>query len=640
MNRRRSAAAGVAVVAVVGLLALAPGGAVADDYTVPSGGRVSLDTNGGQADDRSVVPTASGNGRLVTFESNATNLVPGDTNNVSDVFVRDTVTGMTFLVSQAPDGSSADGPSRAPVISADGTAIAFVSTASNLVEGDTNGIQDVFVHDLETNTTTRVSVASGGGEAGAPARNPSISADGERVAFDSTAADLVDDDTNGTTDVFVHDLTDGTTVRVSMAANGIEADSFSFAPSISADGTVVAFASGAGNLAEDDTNQANDIFVASLGTGALELISRNPAGAVAGVGGGNGSVQPKISGDGSTVVFLSEAPDLVEGDTNGTTDVFVHDRTTGVTERVSVATDGSQADSFSFSPTITGDGEVVAFASGATNLVPGDTNSLFDIFVHNRRSGVTSRVNVNDSGDQANSFSFAPAISSDGSVVAFYSSASNLVPGDDNFLSDVFVSRLLLCNGVEVDVDLNSGDRPTDGDDVILGTPGDDVIDAGSGNDIVCGGGGNDLIAGGPGDDELNGDGGDDTIAGGPGNDLIDGGDGADAINAQDGDDLVLGGPGDDAIVGGPGLDVLDGGEGNDAVNSDPDDVTIDTEPSETPESSETPETSETPASSESPETLVEENEPEPADESAADESAESGQTSSSEIDGITVPAP
>ncbi len=575
MIRRRLVAAAVAATTTTAVLVVVPGSAGADDYTVQDSGRVSVGAEGQQADDRSVVPSASGDGRLIAFESNATNLVPDDDNNVSDIFVRDVATGETHRISVTSDGREADGPSRSPVISQDGSAVAFVSTASNLDDGDTNGVQDVFVHDLETGITIRASLGADGLETTAAARNPAISGDGSRVAFDSTASTLVDGDANGTTDVFVRDLVADTTLRVSVAEAG-DTDSFSFGPSISADGLTVAFTSGATNLVDGDTNEANDVFVADLDSGAIELISRNTDGAVASVGGGNGSVQAKLSADGSAVAFLSEAPDLVDGDTNGTTDVFVHDRTTGETTRVSVGDDGVEADSFSFAPTISGDGSLIAFASGATNLVPGDTNALFDIFVHNRISATTSRANVAADGSQANSFSFAPSIAGDGSIIAFYSSASNLVSGDDNFLADVFVSRLLTCNGVEVDVDLNSGESPTDGDDVILGTPGDDVIDAGDGDDIVCGGGGDDVIVGGDGDDEIDGGTGDDTIAGGAGDDLLFGGPGDDVVHGHAGDDLIDTGDGDDAASGGAGFDVLEGGDGIDALAGGDDDVIVD----------------------------------------------------------------
>ena len=210
--------------------------------------RVSVASNGGQADSSSVNPAVSADGRFVAFESDASNLVGGDTNGLNDIFVHDRQTGTTERVSVATGGTEANGVSYTPAISADGRFVAFYSNATNLVGGDTNGTSDVFVHDRQTGTTERVSVATGGAEANGGSSTAAISADGRFVAFHSDATNLVSGDTNGARDIFVHDRQTGTTERVSVATGGAQANSGSANPAISADGRFVAFYSVATNL--------------------------------------------------------------------------------------------------------------------------------------------------------------------------------------------------------------------------------------------------------------------------------------------------------------------------------------------------------------------------------------------------------
>jgi Tol biopolymer transport system component len=425
--------------------------------------RVSVATDGTQGNNmsgRRGAPANSADGRFIVFDSLASNLVPGDTNAIDDVFVRDRQTGATERVSVASDGTQGDAQSNGPAISADGRFVAFTSTASNLVPGDTNGVADTFVHDRQTGATERVSVGKNKTQANAASGStlgPSvaISADGRFVAFTSTASNLVSGDTNGTTDVFVRDRQTGATERVSVGKNKTQANASSSAPSISADGRFIAFASGASNLVPGDTNGATDVFVRDRLAGTTERVS------ISSTGEQNNdpaafSTSPDISADGRFVVFASTAVNLVEGDTNGVRDVFVRDRLAGITERVSVASGGTQGDWPSpsdgirggpnFGPAISADGRLVVFDSSATNLVPGDTNTCEqqgayvystpgtcpDVFVHDRQTGTTERVSVDSAGAQANDASTDPAISGDGTLITFFSAASNLVPNDTN----------------------------------------------------------------------------------------------------------------------------------------------------------------------------------------------------------------
>jgi len=371
----------------------------------------------------------------VTFASDATNLVPGDTNGAKDIFVRALDTGELVRVSVDSAGTQGDDSSFSPVISADGRSVTFASTATNLVPGDTNGIRDTFVHDLTTGQTVRVSVNSAGTQGNDSSFSPSLSADGQLVAFASDASNLVAGDTNGAEDIFVHNLTTGQTARVSVDSAGIQGNGASFFPVISADGRSVTFASTATNLVPGDTNGTKDIFVHDLTTGQTVRVSVDSAGTQ-----GNGaSFFPVISADGQLVAFESLATNLVPGDTNGGRDIFVRDLTTGQTVRVSVDSASTQGNGASFSPSLSADGQMVAFSSDATNLVPGDTNGVRDIFVRDLTTRQTVRVSVDSAGIEGNGASFFPVISADGQLVAFDSFATNLVPGDTNGAEDIFV---------------------------------------------------------------------------------------------------------------------------------------------------------------------------------------------------------
>ncbi|MET3694661.1 Hint domain-containing protein, partial [Methylobacterium goesingense] len=406
--------------------------------------RVSTATDGtqGVADSQTAIAglQVSADGRYVVFQSLATNLVAGDTNAEQDVFVKDTLTGTVTRVSTDSTGAQGvGGASTNASISADGRYVAFASSATNLVAGDINSRQDIFLKDLRTGTTTLVSTDSTGALANNASAIAAISADGTRVAFQSTASNLVDGDTNGTTDVFVKDLGTGTTTRVSTDSAGAQGRGPSTAASISADGTRVAFVSTSNNLVTGDTNGLQDIFVKDLGTGTTTRVSTDSTGAQST---GGGSLAPSISADGTRVAFQSLATNLVTGDTNGATDVFVKDLSTGAITRVSTDSTGAQAAAGggSTGASISADGTRVAFQSTATNLVASDTNGQQDIFVKDLGTGSTTRVSTDSAGAQATGGSSTGAsISGDGTRVAFQSGAPDLVAGDTNGAIDVFL---------------------------------------------------------------------------------------------------------------------------------------------------------------------------------------------------------
>jgi Tol biopolymer transport system component len=400
--------------------------------------RASVSTSGTQGNLDSSTCSLSGDGRFVAFESNAGNLVAGDTNATTDIFVRDRASGTTERVSVDSNGVEGNWYSLAPSISADGRFVAFDSRASNLVAGDTNVKKDVFVHDRLTGITERVSVDSAGAEANGDSLNAAISADGRFVAFGSEATNLAPGDTNFTRDIFVHDRQTGTTERVSISTAGAQPNQPCFNPVLSADGRYVAFASMASTLVLGDTTGLADVFLRDRWLGTTELVSLTSSGAQAA---GN-SYLPSISADGRCVAFESTATNFDSNDTNLTADIYLRDRQTGITERVSVATGGSSANSQSHSPSISADGRYVSFDSFASNLVAGDTNGDFDVFLHDRLAGTTERVSVDSAGQQGLGYSQTAQISRDGRCVVFVSEVTTLVPGDTNGRDDVFVRDL------------------------------------------------------------------------------------------------------------------------------------------------------------------------------------------------------
>ncbi|WP_229068879.1 hypothetical protein [Actinoplanes sp. DH11] len=530
--------------------------------------RVSVSSGGtqGDADSGLDLPTqgASDDGRYVVFESFATNLVAGDTNNDLDVFVHDRQAGTTERVSVSSAGAQGNSTSGIAAISGTGRYVVFTSLADNLVAGDTNGTGDVFLRDRQAGTTERVSLTNGGTQAGDASIQPTVSDDGTRVAFVSGADDLVTGDTNATTDVFVRDRQAGTTTRVSVSSAGAQSNEVSSLPGISGGGGHVSFTSAADNLVPGDTNEAYDIFVHTLQTATTERVSVSSGGFQ---GSGASSSRTSMSDDGRYVGFESQAPDLVASDTNGVPDAFVRDRQAATTERVSLTSGGAEANAESGSPSLSDDGRYVAFPSVASNLVASDTNGFVDVFVRDRQAATTERVSLTDGGAEGNGDSDPAFISGDGQHVAFSSTADNLVTGDTNTARDVFVRDL------------------TAGACTITGTSGDDTLIGTGSGDVICGLGGNDTIEGRGGSDTVHGDGGDDIIDGGGNPDLIYGGDGADTINGNVGNDTVDGGAGvddidggadDDGIDGGPGSDILGGGGGTDAIAGGPDGDAID----------------------------------------------------------------
>ena len=369
---------------------------------------VSVNSNGDRADNDSWDPDLSENGRYVVFTSSATNLDVCDLMSGCNigVYMHDNVSGQTWRVSKANDGGQEDSNSWVPSVSGDGRYVAFESNSSNLIPGDTNNESDIFVFDAVTGQMTRISESSDGGQGNAGSYNPSISSNGHYVTFESFADNLVGNDDNNycdtdydyiyddnCSDVFVHDLQTGQTSLVSLSSSGIQGNDLSNNPSISGDGLIITFVSYSDNLVIGDNNNfcyddyggvyddnCPDIFVHNQETGKTMRVSLSSS-AIQSNGPSN---NPYISSDGRFVTFESTADNLVSGDTNGKSDVFVRDRQLNKTYIVSISSSGIQGGDNSTNPSISYDGRFVAFDSKANNLVSGDTNDSEDVFLHER----------------------------------------------------------------------------------------------------------------------------------------------------------------------------------------------------------------------------------------------------------------
>jgi Tol biopolymer transport system component len=393
--------------------------------------RESVAADGTEADKMSQISAAGSDGRFVAFESDASDLIASDHNNSTDIFVRDRSTGAIVRASVASDGSEANQRSYSPRISADGRFVAFDSDADMLVPNDTNRVIDVFRHDLTTGETIRVSVASDGSQA--YGGDPSISGDGRYVFFSSDATNLVPNDTNGKGDVFRHDCETGETIRVSLRWNGIQVGGNSGTPRCSADGQQVAFFSEAPNL-DGSGAHGYDVYVRDILAATTELVSVGDDGSLA-----NGvSYLGSISGDGAFVVFWSEADDLVGNDDNGDWDVFLRDRAGGRTTLLSVGLDGTAANGKSSNCAISSDGETAVFESLAPDLIDSDTNGDSDVFVADLHYGTLIRASERTGHIEAHGDSHFPSVAGDGTEVYFQSLSDDLVDGDTNQVADLF----------------------------------------------------------------------------------------------------------------------------------------------------------------------------------------------------------
>lgn len=392
---------------------------------------ISQDSFGAQGSGPSGAPTVSRDGRYVAFHSKSPNLITGDSNGHQDIFLRDRVAGTTTRVSVSSDGSQANGASANPSISDDGRYIAFQSDAANLVGSDSNTTADIFVHDRIAGITTRVSVSGSAEQANAGSGVPVISGDGRYVAFESTATNLGSGDNNSVGDVFLRDRTANTTEIVSVSGSGALGNAASFAADLSGNGRYISFTSIATNLVANDSNGNYDIFVRDRTSGitarsSLDESSNQLLG---------DSFTSSISDDGATVAFRASS---IAGGVFSL-GIRVWDRATNSSTLISVASDGGEASGFSLGPSVSGDGRYVSFHSFASNLVGNDQNGKLDVFMRDLDSGLTSLASADPDGVSGGERSLNSSMSADGSAIVFESDASDLVLGDSNSAADIFL---------------------------------------------------------------------------------------------------------------------------------------------------------------------------------------------------------
>jgi hypothetical protein len=374
----------------------------------------------------------SEDGRFAVYSSSATNLVDGDTNGVSDVFLHDLNTRSTVRVSVATDGTQGNGASSLASISSDGKFIVYVSTATNLVADDTNTFSDVFRYNVETKQTELISRSAAGVIGNGASIYVHVNSDGSKVTFSSNSTNLVSGVSYGTAqNVFYKNMTTNQVVLVSerrvagARIGSAAASSFSMYSWMSKDGNNIGFYSPSTNLLDTDTNgNKRDAYFFDLLTDGLSILSRSAAGVQADLD----AWFIKPSGHGGFLTFHTNSTNLIAGDTNAVSDIYRKSTTGSEILRVSVSSAGAEANAGSSEATASDDGDIVAFNSAATNLVSGDSNAKTDIFARKVSSSETIRVSINANGTELNGNSNAAGISGDASRVIFMSDSSN-VPG-------------------------------------------------------------------------------------------------------------------------------------------------------------------------------------------------------------------
>ena len=403
--------------------------------------RVNVSTQGQHGVGYSFSPSISGDGRYIAFNSNSGTLVANDTLFGNDAFVRDTLLGITTLVSTSSAGVQANSFTGQVEISADGKSVAFESLATNLVAGDSNGVYDIYVKSLTDGTLVRASTTTTGvGATGGASTNPSLSADGKMVVFTSSATNLATGDSNGVGDIFVKNLFTGELTLVSANSSGTIGNGASDFASISADGRYVSFTSSATNLVSGDTNGVDDVFRKDLQTGEIIRVSTSATGVQ---GNSTSSTSSSsISADGRYVAFISTSSNFTSTDSNPSADAFVKDLVTGEITNVHNNADGVQGIGAVAEVNISADGRFVAIESSAANMDTGDSNGTFDIFRKDRQSGTLTRVSVSTSGAISNGYNRRSSMSADGRYIAFDTLATNLISASTNGPQDVFVRDL------------------------------------------------------------------------------------------------------------------------------------------------------------------------------------------------------
>lgn len=400
--------------------------------------RVSLNGGNGQLSGASSFVSVSDDGRFVAFQSSDPSL-PGYRSGVRQIYLRDRVAGSTTLVSRTHAdrsvGSAAEGYECR--VSGNGRFVVFTSPGADMLSSvDGNGFDDVYLWDRLTDNMERISVAASGGDANEISYQASISNDGTIVAFTSLASNLAGTDSNNRSDIYVRHRGAGSTTRISVSTSNVQATSSSFYAAVAGHGRYVAFASLANNLVSGDTNGSTDIFVRDLQLNTTTRVSLNSSGIQLGAS----SNHPDISDDGRYVTFDTRALNHGLSDTNGANDVCVRDTVGNTLTVISASSSNSNSTSSGIAefPVISGDGFIIAYSTYFSDIV-----SATDAIVrYDRLTGTSSNVHVDSGGVAGNAAPGLCAINADGSIVGMESTATNLIVGDSNAVEDCFVHIL------------------------------------------------------------------------------------------------------------------------------------------------------------------------------------------------------
>ncbi|PLX35816.1 MAG: hypothetical protein C0606_17095 [Hyphomicrobiales bacterium] len=398
--------------------------------------RASTSSTNTEGNNHSDLISISGNGRYVVFTSEATNLIAGDTNNNVDIFLKDLATGELKRVSVDENGEQLRYSSTNPFISVDGRYVLYETTTSIVTE-DVNKNSDIYLYDTQTENVELISKDNNGIVSNGHSYDASISNDGKYILYTSSGTNIIDNDINENSDAFIYNRETREVERIPVPQDIIAVGHAVLQASLSGDGTVIVFRSLLDNIdpKDTDTNALEDIFVYDRKIGEFERISVRSDHEDA-----NGkSYTPSISHDGNIIVFESEATNLVDGITESN-QIYVYDRTTDSVECVSLSADGEPANQRATNASISADGRYVTFESNASNLVDDDTNGSTDVFRYDRNTNIIIRITVDENGDQITNYTPGTdaVISADGSTVAFESSAP-ILADDTNHRTDIYV---------------------------------------------------------------------------------------------------------------------------------------------------------------------------------------------------------
>jgi Tol biopolymer transport system component len=438
-RRRLAAGALVTVVAATSAGIAVPSGTAHAIALPPRPVIASRDASGAMASTFAGFADLSGNSRFLVFATTA-KMVSQDGNDQQDIYLKDRWSGSIELISVSTAGVVQNGMSGFPTISDDGNRVAFQTTASNLGGTETLGHADVFVRDRKAGTTKRVSVSTSGGELTAPSGRPSISGNGRYVVFDTTAPNAVPSDVNGASDVIVRDTQANTNDRVSVNSNEIAASASSWSPSISDDGRYVAFTSGEELDGGQPGDSTTDVYVRDRTAGTT--VNAHVSSAEATASGGNAG-WPVISGNGRYVAFGSEATNLIGSDSNGASDVFRRDLLNGVTIRVSVHDNGTVLSKPSYVRDVSDDGGQILFDTDATATSATDVGPDRDVFVRNVAGSTTRRVSTSPVVADPTGNGSGDALSDDGTIAAFSKAGQSLVASPTSHVEQVYVSEAM-----------------------------------------------------------------------------------------------------------------------------------------------------------------------------------------------------